>query len=271
VYTRAAGRYSRLPEGAGSRGSGESVMPLLDKDVVSIYCRVMTVSTNTTGKLFAVGDIHGCHDKLVRLLDRLPFVPSTDAIVFLGDYLNRGPKSRQVLERLMDVERQCPRAVFLLGNHERALLEYARTGEQVLLQTLRSWGVEATLQSYGQDSPRALRDLSFLPESHVGFLERLRLFHRERGYLFVHAGVMPGQQPESSRPDALLDIRDLFLRQPSGLGEVVVFGHTSFETPLVMPDKIGIDTGAVYGNALTAVELAVDPAAPRCALRFHHA
>lgn len=223
------------------------------------------------GRLFAVGDIHGCDDALQRLLGRMPFSPAADTIVFLGDYVNRGPKSRQVMERLVSLEQGCPGAVFLMGNHERALLEYARTGDRALLDMLRARGVEATLDSYENSPMHSLKDLSFLPGEHLAFLQRLRFFHRERGYLFVHAGIEPGVPPEENRPDTLLNIRGLFLQDPTDIEETVVFGHTPFETPLVAAGKIGIDTGAAYGNVLTAVELATAQDAPRGPLRFFHA
>ena len=227
--------------------------------------------TTRQGRLFAVGDIHGRDDKLQRLLERLPVSPAEDAVVFLGDYINRGPRSKEVLDRLLRLEKDWPGAVFLLGNHEHALLEYARTGDRSMLDMLRAEGVEATLASYGVDSVRSLRDLSFLPGEHKAFLQRLRLFHRDRGYLFVHAGVDPGVPPERTSPEALLNFRSLFLHEPAGQKEVVVFGHTPFDTPLVAEDKIGIDTGAAYGNLLSAVELAVAPGDARGALRFFHA
>jgi serine/threonine protein phosphatase 1 len=220
------------------------------------------------GRLFAVGDVHGAHAKLARLLERLPVNTATDAVVFLGDYINRGPQSRRVIETLLDFGTRCPGAVFLLGNHEWLLLEYARSGDLDLLATLRAQGVQATLDSYGAP-PHALRSLSFLPPDHLDFLERLKPFHRQGGYFFVHAGVSPDKAPEDSPTETLLGIRELFLHEPGELGEPVVFGHTVFETPFVSELRIGIDTGAVYGNLLTAVELPVPPGSGE--LRFYHA
>jgi hypothetical protein len=99
-------------------------------------------------KIFAVGDIHGCADKLRTLIARLPFTPGRDRLIFLGDYVTRGPDSRGVIEELLLLWERCPDTVFLKGNHEHALLEYARTGELDYLHLLRSLGVEATLSSY---------------------------------------------------------------------------------------------------------------------------
>lgn len=214
-------------------------------------------------KIFAVGDIHGCSRKLDTLLTRLPVDFERDILVFLGDYLNRGPESQQVIQRLIDVKQKAPDTIFLLGNHEHSLLEYARTGDPDLLRTLRPMGVEATIASYGNSPMRSMRDLSFLPKAHRVFLEQLRTSFKLDPYLFIHAGIIPGEDLNSCSLDRLLTVRETFIRYQGALDAVVVFGHTPFETPFLSRRKIGIDTGAVYGNLLTAVEL------PR--LRFYHA
>jgi len=218
--------------------------------------------TENAPRLFAIGDIHGYADALDTLLRRLDLDPERDALVFLGDYINRGPDSRVVLERLVALEREVRDTVFLEGNHERALLDYARTGDLDLLHLLRSMGVEATLASYGDSPVRSLNNLSFLPPEHRDLLERLQPFHRRDGYLFVHAGVVPGQAAEDSDPEDLQTARSLFLASDPEPGETVVFGHTSFATPLVAPGRIGLDTGRYKGNLLTALELP--------AVVFHH-
>jgi serine/threonine protein phosphatase 1 len=214
-------------------------------------------------KIFAVGDIHGCFRKLETLLDRLPIDPERDVLVFLGDYIDRGPESRQVISLLLDVKQKVRNAIFLLGNHEHGLLEYGRGGDPDLLRTLRPLGIEATLESYGKSPVRAIRGLSFLPSAHREFLEQLQPYSKLDGYLFIHAGVIPGEELDTCSLDRLLTVRDTFISYEGALDAVVVFGHTPFEMPFIGHRKIGIDTGAVYGNFLTAVEL------PR--LRFYHA
>ena len=214
-------------------------------------------------KIFAVGDIHGCYDRLTTLMKRIGDDPERDLLIFLGDYINRGPRSREVLAYLVELKRNRPNTVFLKGNHEHALLEYVRTGDVELLRLLRMMGIEETLKSYDDSPVKSLSNLSFLPEEHKRFLENLEPWFEADGYLFVHAGVAPGESVELCSIETLVGIRDAFLTCSQTLKSRIVFGHTPFETPLVTPDKIGIDTGAVYGNLLTAVEL------PR--LRFHHA
>ncbi len=214
-------------------------------------------------KIFAVGDIHGCGGKLATLLDRLPFDPELDLLVFLGDYVNRGPESREVIEILLDLKGRVRNTVFLIGNHEHAMLGYAGTGDPDDLRMIRPLGVEETLKSYGRSTMRTLRDLSFLPQSHRSFMGGLVPWFRAGGYLFTHAGIVPGEEVETSPLDRLLTVRKAFIEYDGPLDETVVFGHTPFLTPFLAPGKIGIDTGAAYGNLLTAVELP--------AVRFHHA
>ncbi len=210
---------------------------------------------DNTGKIFAVGDIHGCADRLIRLMERLPFDRHKDTLVFLGDYINRGPGSRDVINYLLELEKQCKKIIFLIGNHEHALLQYALTGNQDYLWLLRSMGVESTLKSYYNASVQSLSDLSFLPPDHRDFLNKLAPYHREAGYLFIHAGVIPSEDLDSCSLDRLLTVREPFLESEPIEGTTVVFGHTPFETPFSAPGKIGVDTGASYGNMLTAVML----------------
>jgi serine/threonine protein phosphatase 1 len=211
-----------------------------------------TATAPPAGRIFAVGDIHGSYRRLERLLARLPLDAARDRIVFLGDYIDRGPQSRQVIELLLEVERRMPCAVFLMGNHEHDLLEYARGGDVELLRGLREMGTEATLASYGNAPVQGLGDLSFLPPAHRDFLQRLRLIWREAGYTFVHAGVQTGPGGEALPS---LTTRDTFLRTPPREGETVVFGHSLFAAPFRAPGKIGINTGAGRGGFLTSLEL----------------
>ena len=150
-----------------------------------------------------------------------------------------------------------------MGNHEYMLLEYARTGEDIYLNLLRQMQVETTLKSYNDSPPKRLSDLSFLPEDHLEFLNTLRPYYQTGEYLFVHAGLKPGVKLEEQPIETLVSIRDAFLTSEEKQDYTVVFGHTLFESPWVTPSKIGIDTGVIQGNSLTAVEL------PE--LRFYHA
>jgi serine/threonine protein phosphatase 1 len=215
------------------------------------------------GKIFAIGDIHGCSAKLELLLNRLPFDREHDTLVFLGDYLDRGPDTRGVLNQLCQLRAEGVHLVPLMGNHEYLLLEYHRSGDQALLPYLRRLGLENTLESYGGASLSALASLDFMPREHREFLLSLLPYWQTEEYIFVHAGLRHNQPLAEQDISDLCEVREAFLSQERDYGRRVIFGHTPFATPLLTPFRTGIDTGAVYGNLLTAVEL------PE--LRFHHA
>ncbi|MCL2457813.1 MAG: serine/threonine protein phosphatase [Desulfobulbus sp.] len=219
-------------------------------------------------KIFAIGDIHGCHRQLIALIARLPLDRAKDTLVFLGDYINRGPDSRKVLDTLIGLQRSCCRAIFLKGNHEQALLEYNPDSDSGGLNLLRTMGIEATAESYGAPL-RRLIDLTCMPPEHQQFLFDLRLNFSCDGFFFTHADFDPAPPATTTAETP----RDRMQRQQAEaqllvsrrLGReaalqpsppwTVVFGHLPHATPLVKPDRIGIDTGAVYGNLLTAVQL----------------
>lgn len=213
--------------------------------------------------IYAIGDIHGEREKLDALLAALD-LRASDRLIFLGDYVDRGPDPHGVVARLIEVarEREC---VFLLGNHEAMFLDFlgwrgARYfgGDAFLLN-----GGDRTLASYGYfDEPSRRFEL---PAAHEAFYRGLRLWHVEGDYLFVHAGLNERLLDETdlewalrrSRPEDLLWARhsgDL----PHRLGVTIVYGHTPAPDLQVRwnpPFSIGIDTGACYGGRLTALRL----------------
>jgi serine/threonine protein phosphatase 1 len=210
----------------------------------------------TDARLFAIGDIHGCPDELDALLDGLQ-LQAGDTVCFVGDYIDRGRDSKGVIDLLLDARRrEDVRWVFLKGNHEDMCLSYlGRPGNWG-----ESWmgnGGVAAVRSYGVDArsaPAALE--AAMPESHLAFLDGLERSFRWTGYLFVHAGIRPGVPWERQTDEDLFWIREEFVLHPHGLPETIVFGHTPARQPFVqLPYKIGIDTGLVYGGALTALEL----------------
>ena len=208
------------------------------------------------GRVLVVGDIHGCRRELDVLLKDLG-VGAGDTVVFLGDYVDRGPDVRGVIERLVALAAdQAVRTVFLRGNHEDMLLGYlghpGRYGEAFLAN-----GGDVTLRSYGVGgTPSPARFETALPAAHLEFLLATRLLHVEGDYLMVHAGVRPDRPLDRQTAHDLLWIRDEFIARPHDLGKTVVFGHTPMREVLTdLPYKIGIDTGCVYGGMLTALEL----------------
>lgn len=197
------------------------------------------------GRLLAVGDIHGCLDHLRRLLARVAPTPA-DRMVFLGDYIDRGPDGRGVVEALLDFGRRFPRSVFLKGNHEQMFLDFLAGRDQ--LSFLFNGG-SATLESYRQQE--GIR----IPRAHLEFFESLPTSFATDKFIFVHAGLRPGLPLEAQQEQDLLWIREEFLSSPYQWQRTVVFGHTPQKAPLLLPRRIGLDTGAVYGRVLTCCDV----------------
>ena len=203
-------------------------------------------------KIFAVGDIHGRYDKLVAMMEILPWEKeSGDLLLFIGDYVDRGPRSRDVVEFLVQLKKQGGNFVFLKGNHEKMLLDfYIQQKDQMLY--VANGGAE-TIASYVEGGIG--RKAFVLPEDHLEFLLSLQLIHETEEYIFVHAGLRDAIPLEEQAEEDLLWIREEFIYSTYDWTKRIIFGHTALEMPFVTPGKIGIDTGAVYGNKLTAVEL----------------
>lgn len=215
--------------------------------------------------VYAVGDIHGRADLLERLLEQIwADAPETsNTLVFLGDYVDRGPSTKAVLDLLIDLKRPGWDIVCLRGNHEQILLEYLQNPE--VYQAWRSFGGTETLLSYGVRPPvfsdtkelqRAQAEfVAALPQAHVRYLNSLPNSYSVGDYFFVHAGVRPGISLERQLPEDLLWIRDEFLNSDARLGKVIVHGHSPMDQPIVKPNRIGVDTGAYATGTLTAVKL----------------
>ncbi len=215
-------------------------------------------------RVYAIGDIHGCADRLAelhaRIADDLARRP-TDAplLLHIGDYVDRGPDSAGVVARLAaGPPLPCVPTVNLVGNHEDTMLR-ALDGERPYATDWLFTGGREALASWGLD-PDGPRDLwlSALPASDVAFLRALAPWHREGDYLFVHAGIRAGVPLESQARQDLLTIRQPFLTHEAPFGFVVVHGHTPTTNPTVRPNRIGIDTGAVFGGRLTCAVLEAD-------------
>jgi serine/threonine protein phosphatase 1 len=212
--------------------------------------------------LYAIGDIHGMRDELAKLLARLP-LQQGDRLIFIGDYVDRGPNPKGVVDDLLSLSKNYE-CLFLMGNHEAMFLSFLGWsgpyyfGSEAFLHN----GGETTLSSYGYFSS----DDDFeLPPEHKQFYENLRLFHLEGEYAFVHAGLSKAALGLSDVKYALSreSPKDLLWQRetadlPHSLGVTVVYGHTplpDFGVRWNVPYSIGIDTGAVYGGPLTAIRL----------------
>lgn len=215
-------------------------------------------------RVYAVGDVHGCDERLAALhamvAQDLSARPCpAPLLVHLGDYVDRGPDSRGVVRRLA-TGAPLPGlpTVNLMGNHEATMLD-ALSGQGAAMTDWMIQGGREALTSWGGD-PDAPRGewARHVPEADLAFLRGLALTHREGGYLFVHAGVRPGVAIEAQERQDLLSIRQAFLFSEANLGVVVVHGHTPKPEPVLRHNRIGIDTGAVYGQRLTCAVLEGD-------------
>jgi serine/threonine protein phosphatase 1 len=206
------------------------------------------------GKIFAIGDIHGCISELNNLMKKLDIKAKEDTLVFIGDYIDRGPDSKGVINSILEIRQVIDHVICLKGNHEQMFLNYhrERLDEELFMEN----GGMSTLISYG--FMRAGREEKInVPESHMRFFSTLLSYYETDHYIFVHAGLRPGIPLKQQHMDDLLWIREEFINSSYNFGKTVVFGHThlSLTEPLIDKNKIGIDTGAVYGGKLTCVEL----------------
>ncbi|MEC9368440.1 MAG: metallophosphoesterase family protein [Pseudomonadota bacterium] len=218
--------------------------------------------------IYALSDIHGRADLLAELLGRI----DTDArgtgaddlrLVFLGDYVDRGPDSRGVIELLLSGLPDSFSVTCLMGNHERMLLDFLDGDD---MEHWMSNGAEATVESYGIDAgdihwaegraEDCRKEFTrLLPTAHRNFLDGLQHWHAAGGYHFVHAGVRPGVPLDQQDSHDMLWIRSPFLHSDKDLGRMVIHGHTPGDAPVVRKNRICIDTGAWFSGQLTALKM----------------
>lgn len=219
-------------------------------------------------RVYAIGDIHGRFDLLTALaadiakdLEASP--PQKSVEIFLGDYIDRGPSTREVVDWLIETPPLADERICLMGNHEDLLLKVLDDGEAMSnwifnggSETIVSY-LSGTVRRRDFDTTEALRlaFLEALPEGHRSFYRSLKRMISYGGYLFVHAGLRPGTPIEKQDPEDLIWIREPFLNSSADFGTIVVHGHTPVTEPEVKPNRINIDTGAVFSNRLTALVL----------------
>jgi serine/threonine protein phosphatase 1 len=220
-------------------------------------------------RIYAVGDVHGRSDLLDRVfshIDRdLEKNPTPRAIeVFLGDYIDRGPDSLGVLDRLVERSR-LREVVFLKGNHEPYVIEFLQNPQ--VLEPWKQFGGYETLMSYGlkpstkMDSSRqgqlAREFDEILPEAHRQFLRSLRSSFSCGDFFFAHAGIKPGVPLNAQEEQDLISIREDFLHCEEDYGKIIIQGHTPVREPDVRANRINIDTVAFATGRLTCLMLEV--------------
>ncbi len=206
------------------------------------------------GRIFVIGDIHGCLDKAQGLVNKIPIKWDRDILVLLGDYVDRGDDPAGVIQFLIELSSLHPdRVKCLKGNHEVMFLDFLNEG--ALTQAFLSFGGKTTLSSYGIDVGQLKEAKSLIPRSHLDFLKSLRTSFETEKYFMVHAGLKPGVPIHEQKEEDMLWIRHKFINSDFDWGKRIIFGHTPVDTPLIQANKIGIDTGAVYGGRLTCLIL----------------
>lgn len=214
-------------------------------------------------QIYAVGDIHGRDHLLKRIHNWIaidPYRVSNDkpTVIHLGDYIDGGPDSHLVIDRIMTRRKEFD-TIALLGNHEDMMLACLETDDRDVWWNWISNGGDRTLEAlgvsfrFGGYDPRALRDA--LGAKRIEWLKSLPLYHISPPYLFVHAGIVPSVPLAEQKRKDMLWIRSRFLDSEADHGFVVVHGHTQTEKPEVKPNRICIDTGAARPKTLTAVAL----------------
>lgn len=226
-------------------------------------------------RVYAVGDIHGRPDLLGELLDLIRRdnslrPPAETRVIFLGDYIDRGPDSKGVIATLAGGLPEGLHGIFLRGNHEEMMLRAFDDFTAFVVWTAN--GGLAALESYGvsreviYDLPGGLavpqnaktimeKFAAVLPADHLRFFIGLQLYTTVGDYYFVHAGVRPGTPLDAQTEDDCLYIRGEFLRHRGSFGKIIVHGHTPHPEPDVQPNRIGIDTLAWRSGRLTALRL----------------
>jgi serine/threonine protein phosphatase 1 len=246
--------------------------------------------------LFAIGDIHGRLDLLVKMHQEIllrtkdlpPYVRK--AIVYLGDYIDYGPDSADVIDTLVSSILPGFKSIYLLGNHELAFLSFLKgemdflrwsktrsekeelPSDYLISQNLSNWlheqGGLFTLKSYGLNpstspSHKALAEMRVellrrIPTDHLSFLENLQLSASFGDFFFVHAGVDPQRPLNEQNPSDLLNITDRFLNTPLVLDKIIVHGHTPFQAPCIKSNRIGLDTEAHRSGILSCLTIIND-------------
>jgi serine/threonine protein phosphatase 1 len=218
-------------------------------------------------RIYAIGDVHGCFDELLDLTqmisaDLLSRPVLRTIFVFMGDYVDRGPCSRDVLGLLSDLMHE-ENTVFLRGNHESIFLDFLKDA-QVLGEWRHFGGVE-TLQSYGVPVGRVRQGFGFeearfdllqrMPRRHVDFLLRTRASYQAGDYFFCHAGVDPERPLDRQHHQDLMWVRKKFLAHEGLMSKKIVHGHTAVEHAENHPGRINIDTGAYSSGKLSCAVL----------------
>jgi serine/threonine protein phosphatase 1 len=203
-------------------------------------------------KTYVIGDIHGCSQALADLLKIMEPIHQDDTIIFIGDYIDRGPDSKGVVDIILNLRKKHGKTITLMGNHE---FMFVNALKDIGVTDFLAMGGDATFNSYGI-ALDTLQDIhTKIPREHLIFFQKLLPYWEDQNNIYVHAGLQPGVHLTQQSMDWLLWAREDFINLTYNFGKKVIFGHTPFDKPKTDDNKIGIDTGAVYGGHLTCLIL----------------
>ncbi|MDQ6421758.1 metallophosphoesterase family protein [Paenibacillus sp. LHD-117] len=220
-------------------------------------------------RMVMISDIHGCIQQLDRLLQLIAFHPKEDQLILLGDYVDRGPNSKETVNKVIELVRE-QGAIALRGNHDQRLVDLIRNDSHAIRSKFLQHGGAQTIQSYcdldldhdvtDEILDQAIETIRVRYSHHIDFLSDLPLYHEDENHIYVHAGLNPAfaNWKEQSEHDFMY-IKDPFIRSDFDLGKTVVFGHTramaihGSADVWFGRDKIGIDGGCAYGMQLNGL------------------
>ena len=197
-----------------------------------------------TEKYLIISDVHGCFEELKQKLTDCKYNPEKDFLIFLGDYIDRGPNSKEVIDFILQLKEKSNDIVCLMGNHETMFLDYLNEKNRELFLIN---GGDKTIKSYGE--------VINIPKNHIKFFKSLQYYYETNNYIFVHAGLVPGISLQDQKRKDLVWIRDEFLYSNFDFGKNIVFGHTPQSELPKNPKKAGIDMGCFFTGYLLAYEI----------------
>ena len=221
--------------------------------------------------IFAIGDIHGCLKQLISLqkniLNTKNFKKDNDLLLYIGDYIDRGPHSKDVINQIIKLQKENIKSIFLMGNHEQVMIDFLFNK----INNLKYWlnlGADQTFKSYKIEVAEFIKDgfeddkidrlrsvlLNELSDEHIHFLKNLRLSYSVGNYLFVHAGINPEKiLKDQDKMDLLWSRSDQFFDKNFKFEKIIVHGHTPEEKVINFPYRINVDIGCFFSGKLSCV------------------
>ena len=221
--------------------------------------------------IFAIGDIHGCLNELVsihqKILSYEKYKKEEDLIIYLGDYIDRGPKSKQVIDEIIEFKNKGFKTYFLMGNHDEMMIDFLLNK----INNLKNWlnfGADQTFRSYDIEVVEFIKDgfddyvinklreilIAKLGNDHINFFTNLKLKFSVSQYLFVHAGIDPKKKlSNQTKQDYLWSRSDSFFNKDFKAEKIIVHGHTPEKDFIDLPGRINVDTGCYFSGKLSCV------------------